>query len=77
MFRVTITAIDETTETTQEYEKLYDDAGFERVQAKDPEARQYGYVDKTETKRKERAIYDQTVEDIDISDVVKAVNKLS
>lgn len=76
MFRIVITRVEEVTETDQEYEKLYDDAGFERVQEKDPEAKQYGYVEKTETRKKETEIYDQTVEDLDLKDVIKAVNKL-
>lgn len=77
MFRVRITRVEEVEKVESEYEKLYDDAGFERVQAKDPEAKQYGYVTETVKKTEETEIYNQTVDDLNMKDVINAVNSLS
>ena len=70
MYQVTITKIETVKSVDRSYEILAD-TGNER-----DNGRQYGYVEYPSEKSVDTKIYNQSVEDIDLQAVIKAVNNI-
>ena len=74
-YLITITKIETVTRKKTEWEKLYDDEGFDKVYTRDPEAKQYGYVSTEKEEQSEQQVYEQVVEgDINLKAIIDAVN---
>lgn len=73
---ITIRKVEKVKKLKREWERLYDDSGFERVQAKDSEATQYGYQTFEAEEDESTQIYEQIIEgELDLVSVINAVNK--
>jgi hypothetical protein len=61
----------------EEYQELYSDATWERMTAEEQEkagGRQNGYVPHETTKTEELVVFEQTVQELNIQDVVAVIN---
>lgn len=70
MFKVTIKEITTKKVVNKEYEKIADTGNSEDGKSI------YGYVDKEEEVRDERTVLEQEVKEIDIGEVIKAINDI-
>ncbi len=67
MYKITITKIDERTFLQKKWNKFTDNKDVEE---------QYKYVETEVTEKENTTILEQTVEDIDLPAVIKAINKI-
>lgn len=70
MFQVIIKEIKTEEVKSREYEKIADSGNEEDDGAK------YGYVDNVETQEREKEVYSQNVEKLDLQKVIKAINDI-
>lgn len=68
-YKVTIESVEKVQETKQQWSKLHDKKDFDAKL--EP---QYGYVEATTVSTKEEVVYTQVVDDLDMKQVIDAVN---
>jgi len=72
MYKITIIEITNNVESTTEWQTLHDKKTFDNE--KEP---QYGYAKIDKRVKREVDIYEQVVENIELKDVIKAINSIT
>ena len=71
---VTITKVETESYTAKNWVKLFDYTKAEEAELRVSDREQYGYRETPATREVEAKIYSQEVDDLDIAEVIKAVN---
>lgn len=73
-YEITIRKLDKKKVACRNWEKIYDAETFKLVRAENPEAEQYAYKDSEKMESEATEIYTQTVDELNIKNVINAVN---
>ena len=76
MYKITISKIESETKKEKSWEKLRDTYPDETSNTGRERDKQYGYVETEMTSQVEKVILVQEVEEMDLTSVIKAINKI-